>query len=56
MSAQAILRKLSTMWKALGEAEKQKWKDEAPLAKARKPLPPADAETEKQYEACGAAP
>ena len=47
------------MWAALDDAAKQKWKDDAPMVKVRvksKEPPPPDAETKKQYEACGAAP
>ena len=57
MSAQAILRELSAMWHALSEAAKQKWKEDAPMVKARgkrKEVPPADDETKAQYEACRA--
>ena len=57
MSAQAIRAVLKPMWNALSEAAKQKWKEDAPMVKARgkrKELPPPNAETEKQYEACRA--
>jgi hypothetical protein len=56
ISAQAILRKLSAMWKALSKAEQQKWKNDAPMVKARgkRKEPPPDAELLARYEACGA--
>ena len=57
MSAQAIRAVLKPMWNALSEAAKQKWKEDAPMVKARgkrKKVPPPDAETKAKYEACRA--
>ena len=45
------------MWAALDDAAKQKWKEDAPMVKARgkrKEVPPPDDETKAQYEACRA--